>query len=76
MKNITTTFLGFFFYLHCHAQEPKLILPIGHTMKVTSAQFSPDGKKIITAFLDRSAKIWDAVNGTLLVDFVSIPKNC
>ncbi len=41
----------------------------GHEEDVTAAQFSPDGKKIITASLDGTAKIWDAASGTLLQDF-------
>jgi len=35
---------------------------------VNPAFFSPDGKKIVTASWDGSAKIWDAKSGTLLVD--------
>ena len=50
------------------AQDPKLILPIGHTEVVTFAQFSPDGKKILTASYDHSAKLWDAFSGALLAD--------
>jgi WD40 repeat protein/uncharacterized caspase-like protein len=52
----------------CIAQEPKLMLPIGHTLFVFSAQFSPDGKKIVTASPDNTAKIWDAVTGNILAD--------
>ena len=44
------------------------MLPIGHTMHVFSAQFSPDGKKIVTASPDNTAKIWDAVTGNILAD--------
>jgi WD40 repeat protein len=44
------------------------MLPIGHTMRVFSAQFSPDGKKIVTASPDNTAKIWDAVTGNILAD--------
>ena len=50
------------------AQQPKLILPIGHTAWVSSANFSSDGKKIVTASGDKSAKIWDASSGILLAD--------
>ncbi|MDZ4793359.1 MAG: caspase family protein [Bacteroidota bacterium] len=57
------TFPNLFF-----AQQPKLMLPVGHTATINSAEFSPDGKKIVTASRDHTAKIWDAVRGKLLVD--------
>ncbi len=46
--------------------EPKLMLPIGHTFYVVSVQFSPDGKKVVTGSWDKTARIWDAKNGILL----------
>jgi hypothetical protein len=33
----------------------------GHTGWVVSAQFSPDGRRIVTASSDETAKLWDAV---------------
>ena len=38
----------------------------GHDDDVTSAQYSSDGKKIITTSFDESAKVWDATSGKLL----------
>ncbi len=52
------------------AQQPKLMLPTGHTQNIVDAAFSPDGKKVATASLDNTAKIWDVVSGILLVDLV------
>jgi WD40 repeat protein len=49
-------------------QEPKLILPIGHSNIVNTAVFSPDGKKLVTTSWDQTAKIWDAQTGLLLAD--------
>ncbi len=50
------------------AQSPKLILPIGHTQEVNDAQFSPDGKKIITVSNDKTGKIWETEKGFLLAN--------
>jgi WD40 repeat protein len=48
------------------AQSGKLILPVGHTDKVTSGTYSPDGKKILTSSVDFTTKIWNAETGQLL----------
>ncbi|MEO6612120.1 MAG: caspase family protein [Chitinophagaceae bacterium] len=50
------------------AQQPKLMLPIGHANQVMSSNFSPDGKKVVTSSMDITAKIWDAQSGSLLAD--------
>jgi len=50
------------------AQEPKLMLPIGHTDPVTYAEFSPDERKFVTSSRDGTAKIWDAETYMLLAD--------
>jgi WD40 repeat protein len=39
----------------------------GHTEDVTSAAFSPDGKRIVTGSLDKTARVWDAATGKPLL---------
>src|SRR6185295_18048134 len=41
----------------------------GHTDAVLSASFSDDGKKIVTASRDRTARTWDVVTGQPLQRF-------
>jgi WD40 repeat protein len=48
-------------------QTPKLVLPIGHNTKwAWTASYSPNGKYIVTASYDNTAKIWDVQRGKLL----------
>ncbi len=60
---------GYLFFSSCFflfAQNPKLVLPIGHTSLVVSAIYSPDGKYIVTASWDNTAMVWQAADGRLL----------
>jgi WD40 repeat protein/serine/threonine protein kinase len=40
---------------------------VGHKGEVTSVAFSPDGQRIVTGNLDRTAKVWDAATGRELL---------
>jgi WD40 repeat protein len=42
---------------------------VGHTAEVLSANFSPDGKQIISASIDNNLKLWDLA-GNCLQTFV------
>jgi WD40 repeat protein len=51
----------------CNAQnKPELVLPAGHTSGILTANFSPDGKFIVTGAADNTAKIWERESGKLL----------
>lgn len=41
-------------------------LPVSHGRKVTSVEFSPEGRRIVTASLDSRARIFDAHSGQLV----------
>jgi WD40 repeat protein len=49
----------------CGHTGPATYLPCGHTGLITSAVFSPDGRFILTASQDHTAKLWDS-DGKLL----------
>lgn len=39
----------------------------GHTSDVTSASFSPDGRRIASGSIDNTVRIWDSGTGEILV---------
>ena len=50
------------------AQQPKLVVPTGHTKHINSAVYSSNGKYIVTASDDNTAKIWSAMETKLLIE--------
>lgn len=50
------------------AQQPKLMLPVGHTKAIVQATFSPDGKTVATGSQDKTVKIWNVSTGKLLAN--------
>jgi WD40 repeat protein len=50
-------------FQEARASDAQLLALIGHTDWVRSAAFSPDGRRIVTASQDTTARIWDANTG-------------
>jgi len=46
-----------------HAVEATQTVLVGHELPVYRASYSPDGKRIVTASLDKTARVWDAETG-------------
>jgi len=70
MDKIILIFFAICFSLKSNAQTSldslRLLLPLGHTDKINTAVFSHDGKKVLTASLDRTFCIWNVQNGKLI----------
>jgi WD40 repeat protein len=69
MKKIVGISFCLFYLLVIHAQPPKLVLPVGHTKQVLTAEFNPDGTKLLTHSADGTVKLWETGSGKLLLDF-------
>ena len=48
-------------FQEARALDSQMAVLAGHTQTVTSAAFSPDGKRVITASYDGTAIVWDAM---------------
>ncbi len=46
--------------------DPQLSVLSGHQDRVTSATYSGDGTRIVTASMDKSARVWDSLTGAQL----------
>lgn len=48
----------------------RLMVQLGHSSLLNSAEWSPDGKSVVTAGWDQSARVWDVASGKELVRLV------
>jgi WD40 repeat protein/uncharacterized caspase-like protein len=60
----------FLFAVNGFAQKAKLILPIGHNDIIKTSEFSTNGKMILSASADKSVKVWNAVTGRIVNNFL------
>jgi WD40 repeat protein len=67
MKKILIILL--LFTIEFNAQNPRLVLPTGHTRSINSVEFSPDSKYLITAANDGLAKLYEVSSGKELMVF-------
>src|SRR4051794_17888183 len=74
MKNLIFFMILLLEIGYCKAQEPKLILPIGHTDDIQSVSFSQDSKHMVTTSKDNTAKVWETLSGKLLFSIQSSQK--
>ncbi len=66
MRSVIICLLSFFVSASISAQNqnPKLIVsPDGHTAKIRSLLFTPDGKLLISVSEDKSVRFWDYLTG-------------
>src|SRR5688572_9937792 len=54
-----------------YAQQPKLIVPIGHTDDILAVDFSPDSKYMVTTSQDKTAAVWETTSGKLLFNIAA-----
>jgi WD40 repeat protein/serine/threonine protein kinase len=57
-------------YQEARAADAEIMAVVAHGDTIRSIDFSPDGRRIITASFDGTAKIWDAASGLELLRLV------
>lgn len=74
MKKLVLIYILGVFTLNLYAQEPKLIVPVGHTGNIRSFEFSQNEKYVITYGHDWDIKVWETASG-ILVKNIAEEKN-
>lgn len=70
MKNLLTISFFVFSFYFLRAQEPKLVLPVGHRASFGNLYLSYNGNlAATTAFKDKMVAVWDTKTGKLLSTF-------
>jgi len=57
-------------FQEARASDAQILVISGHGERVRSAEFSPDGKRVVTASFDRTARVWDAATGREVLQLV------
>lgn len=52
--------------LSLQAQKATLVIPIGHSVEVTSVAYAPNGQYVLTGGMDNTARMWNARTGQLV----------
>ena len=62
--------MGIFLAGGVAGQEPRLVLPVGHTGVVNSCRFSPNGKYLLTSSYDKTVRLWQTLDGRLVNSYL------
>ena len=78
MKTTKTilTLIAIFLLQFGYGQEIKLTISSMHTDGIMDMKYSPDGKNIVTASSDKTARIWDSQTGKLIQKIESMSPLC
>ena len=59
MQNYAPLILWILLPFFALGQQPRLIVPVGHTSYLNYFALSPDGRHILTSSSDRTTRLWD-----------------